>query len=715
VEKKILTAEEYQAQISELEKTIRKKDREISRLQTGIEQEKIFANVKANMAAAQTIAQRIRDRYLQLLLDNSSGIIICFDYSGRIVFCSDVLLKLTGSQPGSESGRQLNEFLKGACDDRCIETITANLSAVLADNKARSVPLEICFINSVEIRKCVINFIPMVSSETGNEGAMMIFHDVTDIERAREGAEMASAAKSEFLLDMSHEMRTPLNAIIGMTTIARKSENIERKEYCLKKIEDASTHLHGVMNDIMDISKIETNKLELSLESFVFERMIQKAVNMINFQIEEKRQYFSVHLNDNIPYSLMGDSKRLIQIITNLLSNAVKFTPEGGSVRLDARLAAFEDDVYTVQIEVTDSGIGISAENQDRLFHSFHQINSKTSRKFGGAGAGLAISRHLVELMGGRIWVDSQLGMGATFSFTFMAKQGYDVENRLFSNNSYWANKRALAVDDAPNILVYFRIEAARLSISCDVALSGEAALEQLEKNDPYDICFIDYKMPGINGIAAAVRINEISAGKTAIVLMVSTAEWKTIEEDAKRAGIKYYLQKPLFRSDIIDCLNAFFGPNTAEDAQARVKIDNFRGSRILLVEDMEINREIVIALLEPTGLAIDCAENGKAALKLVMGAEKPYDMIFMDLQMPEMDGYEAAFKIRQFEESRSGRGVKKTPIIAMTANVSHDDIEKCLEAGMNDHIGLPMDIEEVLKKLRSCLKPSDPADSASL
>jgi len=655
--------------------------------------------------------ERIRERYLQLLLDNSSGIIICLDNSGRIVFCSDVLLKLTGAAAGSESGRRIDEFLNGVCDDRCIKTLTANLSGALAGNETRSVPLEICFSNSSELRKCVINFIPMSSSETGNEGAIVLFHDVTEIEHAREEAEMASAAKSEFLLDMSHEIRTPLNAIIGMTAIARKSDSIERKEYCLKKIEDASTHLLDVINDIVDISKIETNRLELSVESFVFERMIQKAVNIINFQLEEKRQYFSVNLNDNIPHTLTGDSKRLIQIITNLLSNAVKFTPEGGSVRLDARLVKTENDIHVIQIEVTDSGIGVSSENQSRLFHSFHQNASNTSRKFGRSGIGLAISKHLVELMGGRIWVDSELGMGSTFGFTFPARQGEgdDSENKLLSNNIYWANKRALVVDDAPNILVYFRSEASRLSISCDVVLSGEAALEQIGKNGPYDICFIDWKMSGMNGIEAAARIRELGDGKSSIVLMISAAEWKMIEEDAKKAGVEHYLQKPLFRSDIIDCLNRCFGPGLAENARTQAAKDDFNGFRILLVEDMEINREIVTALLDPTGLAIDCAVNGKAAVKMVMDAEKPYDMIFMDLQMPEMDGYEAALKIRSIEEDRyrgSAGASKQTPIIAMTASVSREDIEKCLETGMNDHIGLPMDIEVVLKKLRSYIRP---------
>ena len=713
---KKLTAEEYQTQISELEKTIRKKDREISRLQTSIEQEKTFANVKANMAAAKTTAQRIRDHYLQLLLDNGSDIIICLNSLKRIVFCSDVLIKLTGTEPGFESGRQVDEFLKGVCDDRCIETINVNLSEVLAGNEARSVPLEVCFNNSTEIRKCVINFIPMSSSEIGNEGAMIIFNDVTSIERAREDAELASAAKSEFLLDMSHEMRTPLNAIIGMTGVARKSDKAERREYCLKKIEDASADLLVVLNDILDISTIETNKLELSIESFVFEKMIQKAVNIINFQMEEKRQYFSVNLDDKIPYTLTGDSKRLIQIITNLLSNAVKYTPEGGNIHLVARLvparpeAVVENGAYTVQIEVTDSGIGISAENQSRLFHSFHKTNVDSSRKLGEAGMGLAISRHLVEMMGGRIWVDSELGMGATFGFTFIARQGDESENKVLLNNTYWADKRALVADASPNTLVYFRSEAVRLSISCDVMLSGETALEQIKKNGMYDIYFIDWKMHGVNGIEIAASIMELSAGKKKplIAIMCSAVEWKLIEASAKTAGVEYFLQKPLFRSNIIDCLNSFFGPKNTELSHTPEIKDNFEGFHILLVEDIEINREIVLAQLEPTALAIDCAVNGKVALKMVMNAEKPYDVIFMDLQMPEMDGYEAAYKIRQFERGSYGGDMeagKQIPIIAMTASVSRDDVERCLKAGMTDHISLPMDIEEVLKKLRFYLR----------
>jgi len=566
-EKELRAAGDCASRIAELEKIIRKKDREIGRLQTGIEQEKIFANVKANMVAAESMVQRIRDRYLRLLLDNSSGIIICFDNGGRVVFCSGVLLKLTGAERGSESGRLIGELLKGACDDRCVETVAANLSAVIADNKPRSVPLEVCFSNSSELKKFVINFIPMKSGESGSEGAMVIFNDVTDIERAREDAELTSAAKSEFLLDMCDEMRTPLNAIMDMTAVAKKYDSTEHKEYCLKKIEDASAGLSDIINDILDISKIETNRLELSDESFVFEKTVRKAVNMIGFRAEEKRQSLTVNISDNIPHALTGDGKRLVQIMTNLLSNAVKYTPEAGSVCLDARLEKTENGVHEIRVEVTDSGIGISAENRSRLFRSFYHAGRNTARQSGGTGMGLAISRHLVEMMGGRIWADSELGMGSTFGFTFKARPGGDRDQNPPANNGNWAGKRALVADDSPNTLVYFRGEASRLSISCDVVLSGEAAVEMTVKNGPYDVYFIDWKMNGMNGAETAKKIAELAAPgagggkKPSMAVMFSASEWKRMEGDAKSAGIGYFLQKPLFHSDIVDCLDSFFGP----------------------------------------------------------------------------------------------------------------------------------------------------------
>ena len=417
-----------QTRITELEKIVRKKEREISRLQTSMEQEKIYANTKINQIVGYSIAQREQDRYFHLLLSNSPNIIICFDHTGHIVFFSDILLKLTGKTNDSTSGKQISEVLGGFCKKEIITVLTDNLRMVLAENKPCSVSAEIGTEAGDGRRKYIITIIPMTSSETGNEGAMAIFYDITDIEHSREEAERANAAKTEFLSNMSHEIRTPLNAITGMTAIAKGSTNIGYKNDCLEKIDTASKHLLDIINDIFDMSKIEANKLKLSSERFSFEKTIQAVVNDINSKINEKHQNFSMSLDKTIPEALKGDAQRLAQIITNLLSNAAKFTPEGGTVSLTAHLARTENDIFTIQVEISDTGIGISAEQQSRLFSPFQQLDSGTSRRFGGTGLGLAISKRLVEMMGGNIWVKSELGKGALFAFTFRAKCGTDKD-----------------------------------------------------------------------------------------------------------------------------------------------------------------------------------------------------------------------------------------------------------------------------------------------
>ena len=690
------TAERQRLRIEELEKESRKNVREIARLQSAVEQEKIISNARANQIAARTLAQRERDRFLQLLLSNSPNMILFFDHTERIVFCSRAFLNLLGVSDDEVSGHLISEAMHGFREQCLVDTLSENLKASLVSNESRSLTVDAVFGTDERQRKYIIYVTPMANQEGANEGAMLWFQDVTEIERAREAAEHASAAKSEFLSNMSHEMRTPMNAIIGMTAIAKDSGNVERKDYCLKKIEEASTHLLGVINDILDMSKIEANRLELSFESFNFERMIQKVVNVINFRVEEKHQAFTVSLDPAIPQALIGDDQRLAQIIANLLSNAVKFTPEKGSVRLDAKLSGEENGVFTVRIEVADSGIGISAEQQARLFQSFQQADSSTSRKFGGTGLGLAISKRLVEMMGGAIWIESEPGAGATFAFTIRAERGVDRNKSLLSPDISWNNVRLLAVDDAPETLEYFRSLAGRMNISCDLAESGQAALDLIEKNGLYNVYFIDWKMPGMNGIELAARIRELSAGQPAMVIMISATEWSVIQDEANRAGVNRFVQKPLFHSDLVDCLNECFGVNRAVN-EAESSTDDFSGFQILLAEDVEINREIVLALLEPTHLVIDCAENGAVAVKKFGEAPERYQMIFMDVQMPEMDGYEATRRIRCLDAPSA----KTVPIVAMTANVFREDVERCLEAGMNDHVGKPLDFDEVLQKLR--------------
>jgi signal transduction histidine kinase/CheY-like chemotaxis protein len=405
------------------------------------------------------------------------------------------------------------------------------------------------------------------------------------VDAARNKSNMESRHKSAFLANMSHEIRTPMNAIIGMITIGKSAPDIERKDYCLMKIEDASNHLLGVINDILDMSKIEANKFELSPAGFDFEKMLQRVVNVVNFRVDEKRQKLSVHIDHSIPRILTGDDQRLAQVLTNLLGNAIKFTPEKGFITLDARLLGEDKDLCTLQISVSDTGIGINAEQQSRLFQSFEQAESSTTRKYGGTGLGLAISKNIVELMGGSIGVQSEPGKGSTFTFTVQVKKGVQVNNTA----------------------------------------DGPSGTEYTEEE----------KKPQLDSI--------------------------------------------------------------------------FAGRYILLADDVEINREIVQTLLKPTQLAIDCAENGLEALRMFSEAPLKYDLIFMDVQMPEMDGYEATRHIRAFEvEMREKMQLlerpKGIPIIAMTANVFREDIDRCLRAGMNGHVGKPLDFNEVLDKLYAYL-----------
>ncbi|MDR2797141.1 MAG: response regulator [Treponema sp.] len=384
-------------------------------------------------------------------------------------------------------------------------------------------------------------------------------------------ADKANISKSNFLSHMSHEIRTPLNAVIGMTAIGKAACGIKKKDHAFDQIGIASRHLLGVINDILDMNKIEANKFELGEEAFDLDKLIQGTLDIVRFRVDEKHQTLTVHVASSIPRRLTGDPQRLTQVITNLLSNAVKFTPEGGSISLEVGFLGDRKGVYSLEFTVSDSGIGISRKQQARLFTPFQQAEGGTYRTYGGTGLGLAISKRIVEMMGGRISVESELGEGAKFSFTVQLKE------RTFSTPP-------------------------------DTDKEGESV------------------------------------------------------------------------------------PNTPKD---------FKEYQVLLVEDVEINREIVMELLSPTGIKVAWAENGAQALKQYQENLGKYDIIFMDLQMPEMDGYEAAQRIRSLEDPRA----QVVPIVAMTAHVFREDVERCLEAGMNDHLSKPLDFDAVLNILKKYLR----------
>ena len=525
-----------------------------------------------------------------------------------------------------------------------------------------------------------------------------------DLREARDRAEESSRAKTNFLANMSHEIRTPMNAIMGMTTIAKGSDDLEQVRQYLAKTEVASSHLLGIINDVLDMSKIDAGKFTLSPADFTVEHLLQRVANVINFKVEEKQQQFVIKVDSDVPTSIVADEQRLAQVITNLLSNAVKFTPEGGKITLLVHKTAEEDGLCTLYFEVADTGIGVEHGQEDHLFSSFEQADGSISRRFGGTGLGLAISKSIVEMMDGRIWLESEPGKGSNFQFTIRAKRGLSRQAGRLSAGVDWQRVRVMVVEDDPKARAYFVDIATGAGLTCAAAHSAAQAWQMLEKDADWQVVFVSGDLADADGLGLAAKIRA-EKGIEAVVLMITEAGWALVEDKARAAGVERYITKPILPSPVIDCINECLGagPAAKEAAGQAEEGDTaglFAGKRVLLAEDIDVNREIVMVLLDDTGVQLDAAENGLVALEKFKADPAAYDAILMDIHMPEMDGYEATRQIRAMDAPQA----KSVPIIAMTANVFKEDIEKCLEAGMNDHIGKPLDIDELMAKLQKYL-----------
>ena len=519
-----------------------------------------------------------------------------------------------------------------------------------------------------------------------------------ELAHAKLKAEEATNAKSNFLANMSHEIRTPMNAVIGLSRLAmRKAEDGKQHDY-LAKILNSSESLLTLINDILDFSKIEANKLSLEEEEFDLDESIRRVTNLCSLRLYEKNLELVLSIDPQIPQYFVGDSLRLEQIIINLVSNAVKFT-ETGAIQLHAKPLEINEDSMRLEFLVEDSGIGMSHEQSSRLFSSFSQADDSVTRKYGGTGLGLAISKQLCELMGGKIWVESQLGVGSKFHFTVVLSRAENIriEQNTIQQQSLH-NLNVLVVDDIAVSRKIMCDNLERLGVNCSAASSGTEAIELVlradTQNTQYDMILMDWRMPGMDGIAATRQIMHEVQGRLPHILMVSAYDKEDAVSSAKDTDIRVFLEKPVSHSTLLDSLYLVMGNKVLVDEfpEGEFRAPDLRHTRLLLVEDNDINRQVAMEFLADTGAEIENAQNGREAVDLIR--QYAFDVVLMDIQMPVMDGLTAAHAIRRFDET--------TPIIAMTAHAMEGDKEKSLQAGMNDHLTKPiepMKLYEVLAK----------------
>ena len=660
--------------------------------------------------------QRLRDQqfYTRSLIEANIDAIMTTDPQGIVTDVNKQMEALTGATRDELIGAPF----KGCFTDP--ERAEAGIKQVLAEGEVTNYELTA---RSRDGRETVVSYnaTTFYDRERRLQGVFAAARDVTErirldqalkeknveLQNAKVVAETASVSKSEFLSNMSHEIRTPMNAIIGMSHLALKTDLSARQRNYLKKIRQSGQHLLGIINDILDFSKIEAGKLTLERTDFELERVLDDVAGLITEKAAEKGLELLFNVERRVPNFLVGDPLRLGQILINYANNAVKFT-DSGEVVIGAELIEESADQVLIRFSVKDSGIGLSGEQAQLLFQPFQQADASTTRKFGGTGLGLSVCKRLTELMGGEVGVDSVLGKGSDFWFTARLAKGKADARQIFQAPDL-RGRRVLVVDDNEVARTVLGDMLASMTFLAREAASGKEALAELLRADragePYEIAYIDWQMPGMDGIETAAAIGKLSLATAPKMVLVTAFGGEELVSEAEQAGLHHVLSKPVHASMLFDVSIHLIGRSGLQLRSFERDAPNLladlpliSGASILLVEDNEFNQEVAIELLTDAGLLVDLAENGRAALDMVRLGR--YDAVLMDMQMPVMDGMQATRRIR--EEGRFA----ELPIIAMTANAMSVDRDRCLESGMNDHVPKPIDPEQLFAALLRWVKP---------
>lgn len=524
-----------------------------------------------------------------------------------------------------------------------------------------------------------------------------------ELNEAKKEAVEANRAKSEFLSNMSHDIRTPMNGIVGMTAIAMSNinDNVRVKD-CLAKITLSSKHLLGLINDVLDMSKIESGKLTLNIHQISLREAIESIVNIVQPQIKEKNQHFDIFIQKIQTENVHCDSVRLNQVLINLLSNAIKFTPENGSIRvyLEQESSPLGENYVRCHFKVKDSGIGMTEEFQRKIFDKFAREQKEQVYKTEGTGLGMAITKYIIDTMGGTIELKSIPGKGSEFHIILDLEKAFTLEEDMILPP--W---NVLVADNNKDLCQSAVLSLKEIGINAEWALDGKTAIEMVKKrhleDNDYEIVLLDWKMPDMDGLQTMREIRR-QVGDNIPILIISAYDWSDIEEEALEAGANGFISKPLFKSNLFLGLSSFMIKEDTEESQKNENKQRFTGKRILLAEDNDLNWEIAEDILSEAGFELERAENGQICVEKFQQSDVCYfDVILMDIRMPVMSGYDAAKTIRAMKE----RADVNLPIIAMTADAFSDDAQKCLQIGMNAHIPKPLDIKQCMTVLQKFLK----------